>query len=58
MRITFVPMVAVFIGTLTHLPMCLLFIHVFDMDIRGLGMASTVKDLVLLIVVIVYCNCS
>ena len=58
MRITLVPMIAMIVATLLHLPLCLLFINVFDMDIRGLGLASSVKDFVLLTTVMLYGNCS
>lgn len=58
MRITFVPMVAMFVASLLHIPFCLLFINIFDMDIRGLAMALSVTDFILLSTVMVYGNCS
>lgn len=58
MRITFVPMVAMFVATFLHIPLCFLFVNYFDMGIRGLGMATSVKDCVLLLIVMVYGNCS
>jgi len=58
MRITFVPMVAMFVASLLHIPLCFLFIDVFDMDIRGLAMAHSVTDFILLSAVMIYGNCS
>ena len=58
MRITFVPMVAMFVGTFLHIPLCFLLMDYFDMGIKGLGLASSIKDGVLLVTVMIYGNCS
>ena len=42
------------VGMALHLPFCLLFVNYFDMGIYGLGVASSCKDLIGFIVVIVY----
>ena len=51
-------MVAMIVGTVLHLPLCYLFVYVLDMDIQGLGLASTCKDFVILATVMIYGNCS
>ena len=57
-RITFVPMVAMFIGTSLHVPFCYLYVKYFDLGLIGLGVASSSKDLIILISVMIYGNCS
>ena len=57
-RITVVPLVAMFVATFLHIPLCYLFVIHFDLDIRGLGIASSLKDLVLLLSVMIYSNCN
>jgi MATE family multidrug resistance protein len=47
-----------FIATLLHIPLCYLFVDHFDLDIRGLGLASSTKDFVLLLSVMIYANCN
>ena len=58
MRITFFPMVAMFATTILHIPLCFLFVNYFDMGIKGLGLASSIKDCVLLVTVMIHGNCS
>lgn len=58
MRITLVPMIAMFVATALHIPLCFLFVNGFDMDIRGLALASSIKDIILLATVMIYGNCS
>ena len=58
MRITFVPMVAMIVSTLLHVPLCILFVEVFDMDIRGLGAATSVNKFLLIFFLMVYGSCS
>ena len=57
-RITFVPLIAILIATSLHVPFCLLFVNYFNLDIFGLGLASSCKDLVLLSSVMIYGSCS
>ena len=54
MRITFAPMVATAVGTIIHIPLCILFVNVLDFDILGLGIASSVKNLVMLLFYMTY----
>ena len=58
MRITLVPMIVMFVATCLHLPLCLLFTDVFDLDIRGLSLANSVRDFILFFSVMIYANCS
>ena len=58
MRITFVPMVAMIVSTLLHVPLCILFVEVFDMDIRGLAAATSVNKFILVVFLMVYGSCS
>lgn len=51
-------MVSSFIATFMHIPLCLLFVFYFDLDIRGLALASSVKDFIALLSVMIYANCS
>ena len=51
-------MVAILVATSLHVPFCLLFVNVLDLDIMGLGLASSCKDLVLIIIVMIYGICS
>ena len=47
-------MVAMMVGMALHLPFCLLFVNHLDMDIVGLGIASSCKDVIVVTVVIIY----
>ena len=51
-------MVAAIIAAILHVPMCYLFVDVFDFGVIGLAYATTVKEAVLLFVVIIYCKLS
>ena len=57
MRITFVPMVAMCIATCMHLPFCLLFMNAFGLGIVGLAVASSCRDFILLVALMIYGNC-
>ena len=57
MRITFVPMVAMCIATCMHLPFCLLFMNTFGLGIVGLAVASSCRDFILLVALMIYGNC-
>ena len=57
-RLTIIPMVAMFIATFLHIPLCYFFVIYYDFDIRGLGMASSIKDFVLLLSVMIYAACN
>ena len=54
MRITFIPMAAIITSTIIHVPLCILFVYGLDLDIRGLAIATSCKDAVLLILVMVW----
>ena len=57
-RITFMPMVAMFVAIFIHIILCYLFMNVFEMDIIGLAYATSIKDAVLALSVAIYCYCS
>ena len=57
-RITFYPMIAMMIATVLHVPLCLLFFRGFNMGIIGLAIATSIKDAILLMAVMVYACCS
>jgi len=41
-----------------HVPLCFLFVDYFDWGIKGLGLASSTKDFVLIATVMIYGSCS
>ena len=47
-------MVAAIIVSILHVPMCFLFVKGFDMGVIGLAWATTVKEAILLLVVVIY----
>ena len=51
-------MIAMFGATLVHLTFCFFFVVYLDLGIRGLAYASSVKDFVLILSVMIYGNCS
>lgn len=51
-------MIAMIVATTMHLPLCYLFVKGLDMGVLGLACASSVKDSLCLIVVMIYGNCS
>ena len=57
MRITFVPMVAMMVASVMHVPLCLIFLNGLDLGILGLAYALSVKDGVLLVSVMIYARC-
>ena len=57
MRITIMPMVAMFVATALHIFLCYLFVHVFDWGIEGLAIASSAKELCLILIVMIYGYC-
>ena len=54
MRITLIPMIVMIVGTFAHVLLCYIFVNVFDTGIVGLAYASTLKDLVLMLTVMIY----
>jgi Na+-driven multidrug efflux pump len=44
--------------TLLHVPLCLIFVEVFEMDITGLSFAMLVNKLMGFMILMVYGNCS
>ena len=58
MRVTFIPMIAQMAATILHVPLCYFFVHHQSMGIKGLGLATTVTNFNLLLITMVYCNCS
>ena len=58
MRITFAPMVAMLISTALYVPLCLLFVNWFEMGIMGLAVAQSVDNAILILILLIYCNCS
>ena len=57
-RITLVPMFAMFGSSFLHIPLCMLFVNYYDLDIRGLNIAASIKDFILLLSVMIYGGCS
>ena len=57
MRITFMPMVAMLIATALHFFLCYYFVNVLDWGVDGLPIASSVKDFVLILMVVIYGWC-
>ena len=57
-RITFYPMIAMMIATVLHVPLCFLFFRGLDMGIIGLALATSIKDAILLMAVMIYACCS
>ena len=55
MRITFVAMVTTILSTLMHVPLCFLFVKVFEME---LGATDSVRKLMHLVFLIVTGTCS
>lgn len=51
-------MVAMLAATALHVPLCLVFVRGFDMDIRGLALANSVKDMILLATIMIYSSYS
>ena len=51
-------MVASIIAAILHIPMCLLFVCALDCGVIGLAYATTLKEAILLAVVIIYCKLS
>ena len=57
-RITFVPLIAMIIATILHLPLSYLLAFKCGLDIRGLALASSIKDAALLSILVLYGRCS
>ena len=51
-------MIAMMIATVFHVPLCFLFFRGFNMGIVGLAIATSIKDAILLMAVVVYACCS
>ena len=58
MRITFAPMVAMLISTALYVPLCLLFVNYYEMGIKGLAVAQSIDNGILILILVIYCNCS
>ena len=46
------------VGSLVHIPLCILFVYGLDQGIVGLAIANGVKDAVLLLILFIYARCS
>ena len=51
-------MIFMILATLLHIFLCFVYAIWFDMGIFGLGLALSTKDGALMIMTIIYCNCS
>ena len=51
-------MMAMVFVTVLHIPLCFLFFKWLDLGILGLAIATSIKDFVLLVMVMTYCCCS
>ena len=58
MRMTRVPMIAMLVSSVAHVPFAMLFINYFDMGVVGLAVASDCREIILLTFLICYCRCS
>ena len=56
-RITFVPMIASFVGTAVLIPACYIFMYTCDLGVRGLPVAVVVKEFTNLTITVVYSYC-
>ena len=52
------PMVAIVSANIVHVGLCFLFLDYYDMGIKGLALATSIKDGVALISIIIYMRCS
>ena len=51
MSITWVPMLAQVVATLLHILWCYLFAEIFELQVLGLGIATLISDLILVVVI-------
>lgn len=58
MRITLMPMLVMVLGTLGHIAFCYFFVNVLDLGVVGLAYASSIKDFILMLTVMIYSYCS
>ena len=58
LRVTFMPMVATVSANIVHVGLCFLFLDYYDMGIKGLALATSIKDGVALFSIIIYMRCS
>lgn len=58
MRLTRVPMIAMLVSSVLHVPLCWLYVYGFDMGVVGLAVASSSRELILLTFLVCYCNWS
>ena len=57
LKTTWVPMISQVLATLLHIFWCHLFVTVFEWDLHGLGLASTLTSFILLSTTVVYAHC-
>ena len=57
-RVTLIAMIVMIVGTFAHVIFCYIFVNVFDAGIVGLAYASTLKDLILMVTIMIYARCS
>lgn len=57
-RITSVPMLCIVFASILHVPLCYLSLNSLDMGIIGLAYATTVKDALCFLSIVIYCRCS
>ena len=58
MRITLIPMIAMIGSTFMHVILCFVFVEILDTGVIGLAYASSLKDFLLLLSVMIYSRCS
>ena len=58
MRITLIPMIAMIGSTFLHVILCFIFVEALDTGVVGLAYASSIKDFILLLSVMIYSRCS
>ena len=58
MRITFLPMVAMFVAITLHISLCFLFLFHFNMGIIGIALSNTIQNFVLMIITVIFSYCS
>lgn len=49
-------MIAMIVATVLHLPLCMLFVHVLEMGLPGLAVATSCKDFIGTLILEVYCS--
>ena len=58
MRITLVPMIVMILSTFLHVIFCYILVNVFDTGILGLAISSSLSNMAMMLIVVIYSRCS